>query len=95
MSRGGPHRRTPTTGRRAPALVWEEEKPHHLPPLFCFFFSSLLYFPPHFPFSPFFTTPNSLTSITMGSLSNQPGTFLFTSESVGEGHPDKIAFVCP
>ena len=31
----------------------------------------------------------------MGSLSNQPGTFLFTSESVGEGHPDKIAFVCP
>ncbi|CAI7588503.1 unnamed protein product [Penicillium glandicola] len=29
----------------------------------------------------------------MGSLSNgsQPGTFLFTSESVGEGHPDKIA----
>jgi S-adenosylmethionine synthetase len=29
----------------------------------------------------------------MGSLANgsQPGTFLFTSESVGEGHPDKIA----
>lgn len=22
-------------------------------------------------------------------------TFLFTSESVGEGHPDKIAFVSP
>ncbi|KAJ5587642.1 uncharacterized protein N7459_003407 [Penicillium hispanicum] len=28
----------------------------------------------------------------MGSLANgQPSTFLFTSESVGEGHPDKIA----
>ncbi|KAJ5620523.1 hypothetical protein N7510_004507 [Penicillium lagena] len=29
----------------------------------------------------------------MGSLANgsKPGTFLFTSESVGEGHPDKIA----
>jgi S-adenosylmethionine synthetase len=29
----------------------------------------------------------------MGSLANgsQSGTFLFTSESVGEGHPDKIA----
>lgn len=30
----------------------------------------------------------------MGSLSNgatPQGTFLFTSESVGEGHPDKIA----
>ena len=29
----------------------------------------------------------------MGSVSNgsKPGTFLFTSESVGEGHPDKIA----
>ncbi|PYH92189.1 S-adenosylmethionine synthetase [Aspergillus ellipticus CBS 707.79] len=28
----------------------------------------------------------------MGSVANsQPGTFLFTSESVGEGHPDKIA----
>ena len=31
----------------------------------------------------------------MGSVSNGPkaGTFLFTSESVGEGHPDKIAYV--
>lgn len=28
----------------------------------------------------------------MGSVS-KPGTFLFTSESVGEGHPDKIASV--
>lgn len=28
------------------------------------------------------------------SKSNQ-GTFLFTSESVGEGHPDKIAYVAP
>ena len=28
----------------------------------------------------------------MGSMSKQ-GTFLFTSESVGEGHPDKIASV--
>lgn len=28
----------------------------------------------------------------MGSVSNR-GTFLFTSESVGEGHPDKIAYV--
>ncbi|KAJ5635849.1 uncharacterized protein N7484_009162 [Penicillium longicatenatum] len=27
----------------------------------------------------------------MGSVSQKPGTFLFTSESVGEGHPDKIA----
>ena len=29
----------------------------------------------------------------MGSLENgsKQGTFLFTSESVGEGHPDKIA----
>ncbi|KAJ6042365.1 uncharacterized protein N7446_013431 [Penicillium canescens] len=33
----------------------------------------------------------------MGSLANgsQPGTFLFTSESVGEGHPDKIASPMP
>lgn len=30
----------------------------------------------------------------MGSVSQKPGTFLFTSESVGEGHPDKIAYVC-
>jgi len=36
----------------------------------------------------------------MGSISNgvshvkpQKGSFLFTSESVGEGHPDKIWFV--
>lgn len=28
------------------------------------------------------------------SKSNE-GTFLFTSESVGEGHPDKIAYVPP
>ncbi|KAJ5279786.1 hypothetical protein N7478_005158 [Penicillium angulare] len=27
----------------------------------------------------------------MGSVAQKPGTFLFTSESVGEGHPDKIA----
>ncbi|KAJ5894002.1 hypothetical protein N7495_005693 [Penicillium taxi] len=27
----------------------------------------------------------------MGSVAKQSGTFLFTSESVGEGHPDKIA----
>ena len=47
-----------------------------------------------------FTTSSSLSlytptspSFTMGSVSNgsKPGTFLFTSESVGEGHPDKIA----
>lgn len=33
----------------------------------------------------------------MGSITNgvraKKGTFLFTSESVGEGHPDKIASV--
>ena len=29
-------------------------------------------------------------TVTMGSVANS-GTFLFTSESVGEGHPDKIA----
>ena len=36
---------------------------------------------------------SSQFTFTMGSLANgsQPGTFLFTSESVGEGHPDKIA----
>lgn len=30
----------------------------------------------------------------MGSVANG-STFLFTSESVGEGHPDKIAYVEP
>ena len=49
------------------------------------FFASLL------PLSP--SIYSYLTSFTMGSVSNgsKPGTFLFTSESVGEGHPDKIA----
>jgi len=27
------------------------------------------------------------------TASQSQGTFLFTSESVGEGHPDKIAYV--
>ena len=64
---------------------------HHPPPPFCTLSLSHLLC---------FTTSSSLSlytptspSFTMGSVSNgsKPGTFLFTSESVGEGHPDKIA----
>ncbi|CAG7967476.1 unnamed protein product [Penicillium salamii] len=57
--------------------------------------------PPQYPISFFFFPLNppsysslfpflSIHTFTMGSIA-QSGTFLFTSESVGEGHPDKIA----
>ena len=37
------------------------------------------------------TATNGVNGVA-GSISSQGGeTFLFTSESVGEGHPDKIA----
>lgn len=61
-------------------------------------FPCFLSFPLHPPFLLLLQRliPSQFT-FTMGSLANgsQPGTFLFTSESVGEGHPDKIAFVSP
>ena len=65
------------------------------PPFFPLPFSSLFSFPilPSLSllFLLLFIFP--FHTFTMGSLANgsQPGTFLFTSESVGEGHPDKIA----
>lgn len=43
----------------------------------------------------------SLSNGVVGAVNGVNGpqsakrTFLFTSESVGEGHPDKIAFVLP
>lgn len=53
--------------------------------------SSLLFAYPSI--CPLFPLSLSLLSFTMGSVAQKPGTFLFTSESVGEGHPDKIACV--
>lgn len=37
------------------------------------------------------TDGTNVTNGTNGTNGIKPKTFLFTSESVGEGHPDKIA----
>jgi hypothetical protein len=65
-----------------------EPRPPFFLPLFPSSISSLFLFStPSIPSLPSYF----LTTATMGSVATPNGTFLFTSESVGRGHPDKIA----